>query len=173
MIASQIEIAVARYFNPRQNLIVPNVWWGLGFKHELDLVVLTKCGYAYEVEIKVSHADIKADLKKSHGHSSNRISRLYFAVPVELSNDENIPASAGILSVELKNGTYVVRKVKEAKRKEARPFRDDERLKLAELGTMRIWSLKDTIDDLWRANNKIKSILAVSGQGEGERNVER
>jgi hypothetical protein len=143
-----VEVAVAKYFNPRRNLIVPNVWWGLGFNYELDLVVLTKCGYAYEVEIKVSRQDIKADLKKSHGHSSKRISRLYFAVPSELSDDKNIPEDAGILSISLNaDGRYGVRKIREAKRKDARIFTDKERLKLAELGTMRIWKLKSIINN--------------------------
>jgi hypothetical protein len=144
--ASQIELAIAKYFNPRQNLIVPNVWWGLGFNYELDLVVLTKCGYAYEVEIKVSRQDIKADLKKLHQHSSKRISRLYFAVPDKLSDDENIPQDAGILSVTFNNGKYVVRKIRESKRRDAKMFTDKEKLKLAELGAMRIWKLKSIIE---------------------------
>ena len=62
--AAEIEVVVAQYFDPRRNVIVPNVWWGWGLRHECDLVVMTKTGYAYEVEIKVSRSDLKADLKK-------------------------------------------------------------------------------------------------------------
>jgi hypothetical protein len=49
MHAGDIEIAVARHFNPRQKLIVPNVSWGLGFHYELDLLVVTQSRYAWEV----------------------------------------------------------------------------------------------------------------------------
>jgi len=66
MTSKEIEILVADYFNYRANLIVPNVSWGLGV-HECDILVLTKAGYAWEVEIKTSVADVKADLKKSTG----------------------------------------------------------------------------------------------------------
>jgi hypothetical protein len=147
MTSLQIEVAIADYFNPRHNIIVPNVWWGLGFKHELDLMVLTKSGYAYEIEIKTSKSDIKADLRKCHAHASPRISRLYFAVPDELKNDENIPLDAGILSViEYENGGRPsVKKIREATRRKSIPLTESERLKLAELGTMRIWTLKQNI----------------------------
>ena len=46
------------FFNYRANLIVPNISWGLGL-HECDLLVLTSSGYATEIEIKVSKADLK------------------------------------------------------------------------------------------------------------------
>ena len=36
-----IEIAVAKLFGYRSHLIVPNISWGLDFKHELDLLILT------------------------------------------------------------------------------------------------------------------------------------
>ena len=74
---SEIELAVAHYFDPRRNIIVPNVWWGMGFNYECDLLVLTKAGYAYEVEIKTTKSDLKADLKKEHGHKSDKIRKLF------------------------------------------------------------------------------------------------
>ena len=33
----EIETAVANYFGYRRQIIVPNVWWGLGFNHECEI----------------------------------------------------------------------------------------------------------------------------------------
>jgi hypothetical protein len=94
----EIESAVAGYFNPRRCTIVPNVWWGLGLNHECDLFVMNQTGHAYEVEIKTSRADIKADQKKRHSHNSKFIRRLYFATkmrrPSRLKNNSNLHSSA-------------------------------------------------------------------------------
>ena len=61
----EMEIAVMRWLGIRQNLVVPNVSWGL-LNYEADVVSLTPSGYATEVEIKVSKADLLADFKKGH-----------------------------------------------------------------------------------------------------------
>lgn len=140
----EIESVVAKYLNPRQNIIVPNVWWGLELSHECDLFVLTKTGYAYEVEIKISKSDLNADLKKKYQHRSNKIRKLYFAIPEKLqSNIDLIPERAGILVVN-KKGTIL--KLREAKiNEEANPLTDKERLHLAHLGAQRIWKLKSKL----------------------------
>ncbi len=138
--AKEIELAVAEYFDPRRCVIVPNVWWGMGLYHECDLFVLTQSGYCYEVEIKISRSDLKADLKKRNGHRSEKIRKLYFALPARMQADiEFIPEHAGVLMV----GTSgAVQKVREAKIGHAVPLDTKARMKLAHLGTMRIWTLK-------------------------------
>lgn len=140
----EIELVVAKYLNPRQNIIVPNVWWGLGINHECDLFVLTKTGYAYEIEIKVSKSDIMADLKKRFGHKSNKIRKLYFAIPEKLQPSiDLIPERAGILVVNQK-GTVL--KLREAKiNNEANPLSHEDQLHLAHLGAQRIWKLKSKL----------------------------
>jgi len=134
-----IEIAVARFLNVRVNLIVPNVSWGLEI-HECDLLVVTKSRYLWEVEIKVSKADLVKDKLKTHCHKNSKLKRLYFAIPEFLESEiEHIPERAGIIIVnELgkcrtlrypkENGTY---KISEA-----------DYLKIAHLGCMRMWGLK-------------------------------
>lgn len=59
-----IEVAVATYLNVRTNLIVPNISWGM-FLHECDLLVLTPAGFAWEIEIKTTKADLIKDQKKN------------------------------------------------------------------------------------------------------------
>jgi len=61
----EIEVAIMREFDFRQNLIVPNISNQMGIvAFETDVLVLTKSNYAYGFEIKVSKSDLKADFKK-------------------------------------------------------------------------------------------------------------
>lgn len=156
MHAGDIELALAYHYNWRQNLIVPNVYWGLGFRYELDVMVVTPAGWATEIEIKVTVSDLKADQKKSHGHHSHKIKYLYFAVPEKLQAPalELIPERSGLFIVrpDLKPNDY--RKTEIVKsptiNKHARKITADERIKLNELATMRIWSLKKHLYELQR-----------------------
>jgi len=142
----EIEIQVARYFNTRINMIVPNVFWGLDLMHECDLFILTKTGYAYEVEIKTSISDLKADLKKRHGHKSKALRRLYFALPEKIFTYlclEIIPNHAGVLVVDQYGR---VSKKREAKlNPEAFKINQTKQIKLGLLAAMRIWNLKSQI----------------------------
>ena len=96
MNAKEVELAVANYFGIRQHLIVPNVMWGFtGLNYEADLVIVTKAGYAKEVEIKVSRADLIKDKEKRYNHDFKKFKELYFAIPKKLLKDiEHIPKRA-------------------------------------------------------------------------------
>jgi hypothetical protein len=145
-----IEIAVMEFFGVRQNLIVPNVYWGMGFRHELDLLVLTKAGYGIEVEIKISRSDMVADTKKKHRHYSQKIKRLYFAIPENLLDSciDLIPDEAGILIIQPnKYGDMFAQKYREAKIKSHYKFGDSERDKLLHLAAMRIITMKRQLRD--------------------------
>ncbi len=161
MHSGDIEVILSRFFGCRVNTIVPNVSYGLNI-HEVDLLIVSHSGYASEVEIKTSVSDLKADLKKSHGHRSNKIKYLYFAVPLELKEKalELIPERAGLivitpekLSVYSTNPPsktpYVPEHVDIVKaptvNKQARKLTEKELLKLGSLAAMRIWSLKERI----------------------------
>lgn len=143
--AKEIEIAVARYFDTRINMIIPNVFWGLDLQHECDLFILTKTGWAYEVEIKVSKYDLRNDAKKRHGHKSKLLRKLYFAIPEKLEPEiDNIPEHAGVLVVGVGGR---VKKAREAEQnKLAIKIPNDKALKLGRLAAMRIWNLKTTIN---------------------------
>ena len=159
---SDIEIAIANYFNPRVHLIVPNIRDGMNV-HECDILVMNGNNYGVEVEIKISKADIKKDLQKSHGHHSNKIRRLFFAIPEYLYTDEiiaMIPERAGIFVIApgkaipyVENygkdkGIYYAkpkcRVVRNAKiNKAARPFTDKERVEMGRLGMLRYWNIRN------------------------------
>jgi hypothetical protein len=144
--AVDIELAVSEYLNPRTNLIVPNVHWGLDI-HECDLLVITKAGYAWEVEIKVSKADLMKDGAKRHDHKDRRIKDLWFAIPKHLEPFiEHVPERAGIILVD---GKYRCKKLRDpVSKKRPYKFSDEERYNVARLGALRIWGLKQKIRDM-------------------------
>ena len=152
MTSLDIEIIVMQHLGIRRNLIVLNVSWGITIGgrslHECDLLVLSPNGYATEIEIKVSKADIVKDKQKLHGHVHNAIANLYFAVPDKLRDFAlaNIPARAGLICIGSKNTKPTFVKAKQPKRKKnAIKCTDKDRLNLARLGAMRILGLKQTI----------------------------
>lgn len=148
----EFECALARHLNTRMNLIVPNVFWGLGLNYEADLVVVKSSGWAYEIEIKTSKQDLKADKKKKfYAHCSNKFKYLYFAVPEDLVNVavELIPERSGLFSVKSNGMVSLIRPPKI--NKNARKLTEKEIIKLGSLSNMRMWNLKE--QNLRRMNN--------------------
>lgn len=154
----EIEIAIMQYIGIRQNLIVPNVSWGVAGLHECDILSLSASKYATEVEIKVTKHDLLKDKEKRHGHLHDHITYLFFAVPKSLEAValEAIPERAGLFTVEnIRSETFTVGvynwtlKVEQAKgcvrNKKGVKWSDIERYQLARLGTMRILGLKQKI----------------------------
>lgn len=148
MKTKEVELAVSNLFGIRKNLIVPNISWGfLGMNYEADLVVVTRSGYAKEIEIKVSKADLIKDKSKKHNHDCIKFKELYFAIPKELLKDiEHIPERAGIIVCEkflYENKTYYKGHFeREAKKTYADKLTLQEQYELARLGSLRIWDLK-------------------------------
>lgn len=153
-----MEIALARYFNPRINIIIPNVSWGIsGHNNEIDLMIITKSDCVYEIEIKTSLSDLKKDKDKWHAHSLEMLSRLYFAIPDYLQTHiEYIPERAGILIVKnkkhecryglLKNNDVI--KFRESEKLSNTKITSLQREKFLRLSAMRIWPLKTKISQL-------------------------
>lgn len=148
----EMEEAVARLYGVRQHIIVPNVSWGLRL-HECDLLVIRQSGYAIEVEIKTTIADLKKDAEKRHGHISNKIKELYFAIPKSLYEKALplIPDKAGIIVVSKEETKWWGIEVKASfqrpaiKNRFAIPLTDAEQFTAARLGCMRIWGLKEKL----------------------------
>jgi hypothetical protein len=83
MTTLEIEIALLKHFDFTQKLILPRISFGAGI-HECDILVMSKSGYATEIEIKISVADLKKDLNKKHTHNSDKIKYFYYAIPKEM-----------------------------------------------------------------------------------------
>lgn len=132
----------------RSNLCVPNVSWGMGIQYEADLLVVTKAGYCTEYEIKRSYADFLADMRKDESaHKAPWVYRFYYVIPESIKdkvlkyfNDKGgeLP---GIISYDERGmigicGGYPY--VKGGRRMFL-----EEQLKIAKLGTMRYWNLRN------------------------------
>ena len=154
-----IELAVANYLNIRANLIVPNVHWSF-FQHECDLLVITKAGYAWEIEIKVTKSDLIKDKEKWKWNvNENKIKCIYFAIPEKLEpHIEHIPDQAGIIVVFIDKWDRVRCKTIRQPKYVRHPYKFslEERYQVARLGALRLWGLKTKIDKLNKKmeNNK-------------------
>ncbi len=153
---TQIELALAQYFGYRANVIVPKVSWGL-LNHEADLLIMNKTGYLTEVEIKRSWADFLADFRKSHTHDDSMVSWFYYAVPASIADkclaklaEIDPQGKWGLISyggdrfgecwpdtIKLPSNS--------TRHQPAKKLSIEEQFKLARLGAMRTWSLKDVI----------------------------
>jgi hypothetical protein len=126
--------------------VVPNVYWGLGFSHELDLLSINKASLiGTEIEIKVSKGDLKRDLEKRHQHYDQRIQLLYFAGPADLEDAflEYVPKEAGIITV-CKVGSHyqcTIRRRPRRPKYNSYKFTEKEIRQLLHLGNMRYWKL--------------------------------
>lgn len=144
----QIEIAIAKFFNIRQNLIVCNVSWGL-LSHEADMIIMSKSGFLTEIEIKRSLSDLKADFKKKHDHSDQLISHLYYAVPESICNQcialiKEHQREAGCLVYNERGRISIVTNAPKLCSTHRKLF-IEEQYQLARLGNLRAWSLKEKV----------------------------
>ncbi len=151
MNANDVTRILARTVFPfRRWLLVPNVSWGL-FPWELDLCAMAKSGHCYEIEIKVSLSDLKADQHKGKWQFMKlypqKLRGMYYAMPDRLwdrAKDMNlIPETCGVIVIhpEEKRLRFRAEIVRQAKpNKSARPLEKHEQYQLARLGTMRFWS---------------------------------
>ena len=149
MRASHVERTIVNYLAPRtgRNLVVPNVAWGWGLNFEADLVVVTGAQYAWEIEIKVRKDDLIKDNGKRKWRGTvhfERFRRFYYAIPEELEADtrELGREEAGIFIIK---GRECLLARNPVERKQARKVTTAERLKLAELGAVRVWDLKEVL----------------------------
>lgn len=148
-----MELAVCALICHRRNLIIPNMYWSM-FEYELDLLVVTKQGLAWEVEIKVSKQDLINDKEKRHTHNSSKIAKFYFAVPTELLKEiEHIPEGAGIIEVFHYNKGFKARIHRHAKVKSDYRFTEKEKSELYRLGAMRLWTVKRQLRKLQMAES--------------------
>lgn len=91
--------ALLRYFDPRVNMVMPNIYLCGG---EMDLAVLTRAGYLTEVEIKISVQDWKADAHKRKWDYPERkyVNRFYYCLGPGIPLDAvEVPEQFGVLHV--------------------------------------------------------------------------
>jgi hypothetical protein len=146
----EMEYAIAKYYNWRQNIIVPNISWGLNI-HECDLLIVSGLGYCTEIEIKRSKSDLIRDKFKDHCHKNSKIKYFYFAFPENIYEKckDLVPDNAGIYKISFDSYKYsVIEEKASVINPDHRKLTDQEILQIARLGTMRIWNLKHSLINL-------------------------
>lgn len=132
----------------RSNLIVPNVSWGMGINYEADLVVVSKSGYATEYEIKRSYSDFIADFAKDEeAHKAPWVYQFFYVLPLSIKDKvevfiENARIEPPAIFFYDEAGRFV-RNKGVSYRKGGRKMFIEEQLKIAKLGVMRYWSLRN------------------------------
>ena len=136
-------------FNIRKNIVVPNVSWGF-LNHEADILVLSKSGYLTEIEIKRSLSDLKADFKKGHDHSDERIKSFFYCVPESLFQQTidlcvlNERSINGVITYTDDNRIKInYHPLYYGKITSGRKLFLEEQLQIARLGSMRVWKMQD------------------------------
>ena len=77
----QIQNALYHYLFPQFEIIYPNM--DTITCYEADILGITRAGYAYEYEIKISLSDFRADLKKREKHATlaGRVRKIDYPYP--------------------------------------------------------------------------------------------
>jgi hypothetical protein len=145
----EIEVSIASYFNYRQNIIVPKCYGVSWDSHECDVLILKPSGYVIEVEIKRTFADFKADFKKLHHHKHKHIKEFYYCFTNDIYDKckDLVPLGMGIIICS-RQGNYISSIIKKVAIpiKGAVKLSTEEQLKIAKLGCMRIWTLKQKLN---------------------------
>ena len=95
----------------QQNRVFTNVFLG---HFEADILEITKAGYAYEYEVKLTKADFRQDcnkrkyniLKHDVIRNGNRINYFFYVVPKGLISINEVPEFAGLVEVEIIDYKY-------------------------------------------------------------------
>lgn len=157
MTTIEMEYAISRRYDMRTHIMVPNISWGL-LDHEADMLIVRQTGYCIEYEIKRSFSDFVKDFDKwkwkRDGRTLRNIKEFWYVFPEKLwlkRRDEItpiMPKFAGILII-CKDDKGNLPWSKEIRSpvpdSNVKPLNAKQILKVASLGTMRIWNLKRQI----------------------------
>ena len=89
------------------NRVFPNIYIG---KFEADILELTKSGYLYEYEVKISRSDFKNDVKKGNKYKllkhGERVTYFSYIVPEGLISPNEVDDDFGLIYVRLGDVHY-------------------------------------------------------------------
>ena len=106
---------------------------------EMDLAVVSRAGYLWEVEVKLTLADWRADERKGKWLSPSRkyVSRFFYAVPSELvgAAPSFVPPETGLLEI----GPSWVKEIRTAKRRKVSKLTDAQMSRLLDSTYHRYW----------------------------------
>lgn len=136
-----LQSALAKYFDWYGKWCFPSVCM---WRWEQDFVVVTDSMKVWEVEIKVSREDWRADQHKSKWKDPNwqKVSRFYYCVPVQLIADGIppwVPEYAGVITATKAKDGWRLRTAREAKNRSTFKLSDKWLNKLLSSTYHRFW----------------------------------
>ena len=168
----QIELSIkwcALIFNPRTDIMVPNLSFGL-LNHEADIAIINKSGYLTDIEIKRSLDDLKADFKKKVFHKDDKVRNFCYCLPLSIkdkatevfdTHQEEIKTVYGTEEYKMptvlwynENGVIKVEWGLFNVNKSRKLFLE-EREKIAKLMSMRYWNLLEENTQMPENNERI------------------
>ena len=173
---ADLEIALARYVDYRQNLVIPNLSHAFFPYWESDIIAISGSGYMTEYEIKTSVSDLKREWRKQrwkwltfprrgvgkNGRPRNEfvdlIRRYIIVVPDSIADKCQglIPEAvgAGLLTFDryseesgLGDRLFISRELQKPKvNRDARKITDAERQHLGHLMALRYWTAREKLE---------------------------
>lgn len=157
--AARIARALHRdFFNRKHLIVVPNCYWT---GYETDLLVVHENLKLIDVEIKISRADLKADIGKDkwwhmrHWGATRdaprvardwpvKVWRHYYCMPADIWKDELLdaipPRSGVVLLSETRSGTVRADCKRRAQQNpDAKPIDTADAINLGRLASLRMW----------------------------------
>lgn len=138
--ASIQHILGKHYGIKRGYITIPNILLIDKGMYEADFIYINKNKYLFEVEIKISITDFKADFNKKIYHSNSKVRALYYAIPRELYYkhenailDMTRSVGAGIIVC----GERFCEVAEKPKIRKVEPLNDKELLEYARIGCLK------------------------------------
>ena len=146
------EVLVSYWGGPQNVLCVPNVYIaniaGKDYDYEADLLMITKAGFCIEFEIKRSYSDLMAEAKKDKcTHKAPFISSFYYVLPHAIKDKAR--EFFETTGTEHHGLVYYTEEKKifftggNVSTKGRRKMTVEEMYKVARLGTLRYWNLRN------------------------------
>jgi hypothetical protein len=102
---TKLQRLIRSKYHQTSKIIIENIYF-FSYDWESDVFIVKNNGYIYEVEIKISLSDFKADLKKVEKHRQLKEqsgfipNKFFYCTPKGLLKLEDIPEYAGLIETD-------------------------------------------------------------------------
>ncbi len=134
-----IQIQLYHRLNSGSRIMVPN---SMLYGWEADMLRVTKSGYVYEFEIKVTASDFYADKRKAKWYSRNPGANYFtYVMPKDLVKLETIPEDAGIWWYTGRRGWCSFEIARRPKKKHPNKVTEKQMARLTNSLTFKFWNI--------------------------------
>lgn len=155
----RIQEALFGYLYGKGNeIVLPNISWSY-LRWEADTIGVTKAGYLYEYEIKISYSDFLNDFKKRKHHSLKRGESVgspnYFIYVAPINSIPFcIPEYAGLFEISQHRSHLFIEEIKKPKLIHNRKLTSKDKIAMLRVVMFRYWKMSQQL-----TKNKIQREL--------------